>query len=184
MSLPVHAITPEIRDALKIPMGRLIKDSQVSKDLISPFFSKSLVVSVGDRTTERLREMGFATNLEIVDGLERRNKRQLPEWKGDPRYLLKAENPAGTISDDALSKLSECLSILQRKESKAVGLEISGEEDLLVLPVVAFFPQGTAVLYGQPLEGLVIVSGEESRKNSIDFLHKIGIDSLPNRAVA
>jgi GTP-dependent dephospho-CoA kinase len=179
MAMLTYSIPPEIRDALKKPMGRLLKDGEVNNEMLSHLFSESLTVSVGDRTTERLLEMGFAPNLEIVDGVERRVKRESPEWKGDPENLLKAENPAGSISSDSLQKLSDCLSVLKASKSKAMRLEIAGEEDLLVLPVLAFFPQNTTVLYGQPLEGLVVVSGETARKNSRTYLHKIGIDALP-----
>ena len=36
-------------------------------------------------------------------------------------------------------------------------LEISGEEDLLVLPYILLAQYGSVILYGQPLRGMVVV---------------------------
>jgi len=42
---------------------------------------------------------------------------------------------------------------------------VEGEEDLLTLPVIVLAPESTAVIYGQPMEGLVIVEVTSHKKD-------------------
>jgi len=46
-----------------------------------------------------------------------------------------------------------------------VRIIVTGEEDLLVLPVAVFAPGNSVVLYGQPNEGLVLVQITEEVRN-------------------
>jgi GTP-dependent dephospho-CoA kinase len=171
-------INERIRKELKVPLGRLIPDSKLGKDLLASYFTKhGITVCIGDRTTERVHELGFSPDLEIVDSLEKRMNRNAPELFEKNRIILKAMNPPGAISEEALKKLAECLSLILTSHDK-VRLEVRGEEDLLALPVIAFFPEETVSFYGQPNVGLVIVTSEEARKRSREILHEIGIISL------
>lgn len=171
-------VPQSVRDKLKSPLGRLIPDTLVNTRLLTSYFSlHNLTVSVGDRTTERLHELGFVPTLEIVDSREKRISRKSPSWSGNEDCLLKAKNLAGSISTEALWSLKKCLS-LSESGGKKLRLEIEGEEDLLALPVIAFYPDGAITFYGQPNEGMVIVSTEDSRKRCRDLLSEIGIHSL------
>jgi uncharacterized protein (UPF0218 family) len=56
-----------------------------------------------------------------------------------------------------------------------VRIVVSGEEDLLALPLFVMVPNGSVVLYGQPLEGMVIVRIDEKiRWKARDLLYRIG----------
>jgi GTP-dependent dephospho-CoA kinase len=56
-----------------------------------------------------------------------------------------------------------------------VRIVVSGEEDLLALPLFVMVPNGSVVLYGQPLEGMVIVRIDETvRWKARDLLYRIG----------
>ena len=134
-------------------------------------------MSVGDRTTERIHELGFVPFLEIVDSHEKRISRRPPLWSGQKDRHLKAENPPGSITSNALNTLKTCLK-LKQLGADHIRIEIEGEEDLLALPVIAFFPTGTVTFYGQPNEGMVIVSSTESKTTCRQFLQEIGILSL------
>jgi uncharacterized protein (UPF0218 family) len=63
-------------------------------------------------------------------------------------------------------------------ESRPVKVFVEGEEDLLVLPLLFLVPDGSVIVYGQPLEGIVVVkvSPEVSRKAK-DLMDKLEIDS-------
>lgn len=171
-------ITSQLRDTLGQPLGRLIRDGVVTRALLEPYFAHRLAICVGDRTTERMQEFGLDPNLEIVDSVERRTKRDLPKWYGDKKRVLQAENPPGTISSDSLERLAEILDVLEEKKRAHLRLEITGEEDLLALPILAFYPDDTIVFYGQPKEGLVVVSSSDARGKSRVFLRRIGITKL------
>jgi GTP-dependent dephospho-CoA kinase len=160
-------------------MGRIVEDREVTVNLLAPYFLQSgLKVSVGDRTTERIQELGFTPDLEIVDSLEKRQARIAPAViEGEGRQVLHAINPPGAITPESLRQLGVSLTLIQNARSK-VRLEISGEEDLLALPVVAFFPEKTVTFYGQPNVGLVIVDSAASRERAKNILVELNIQSL------
>jgi GTP-dependent dephospho-CoA kinase len=55
-----------------------------------------------------------------------------------------------------------------------IRVKVQGEEDLLALPLFAMAPKGSAVLYGQPLEGIVLVNITEEKQNQAkDLMNKI-----------
>ena len=173
-------IFPEaLRREVKSPIGRLLKDSEVRKKDLEFYFGKSnLTVCVGDRTTERMNEFGLLSSLEIIDTIERRVHRPPPKLVSADQPVLRALNRPGTISSDALLKLGQSLDLILQNKQKTIRLVIDGEEDLLVLPVVAFFPTGTVVFYGQPGEGLVIIDSKDSAENAKRMLLQLGIRSL------
>ena len=49
-------------------------------------------------------------------------------------------------------------------------IEVSGEEDLLVMPCVMEAPIGSLIMYGQPKEGIVLITVDESKKEIIEKL--------------
>jgi GTP-dependent dephospho-CoA kinase len=170
-----YPITSEIREKLKHPFGELVSDTLVTRDSLARFFYGSYITSsIGDRTTERLQDLGFTPTLEIIDQREQRSKRKAPKQIAEQKILV-ASNEPGVISSDALAKLDEILKIIKEDPDAKIRLVIEGEEDLLVLPVVAQFPENTVVFYGQPNEGLVIVFSEKSRERSREILSALGI---------
>ena len=56
------------------------------------------------------------------------------------------------------------------KSNVPVQIVVTGEEDLLVLPVCVHAPQNAIVLYGQPNEGLVIVKVTQEIRNKTQQL--------------
>lgn len=152
---------------LKQPFGTLIPDKQVTKQyLASMLQGGNKVIAVGDATTERLVNFGMTPDVAVVDGMERRSRRGAPSYHAKE---LRCENPAGTISKGAVKVLQDAL-----KEKPPVRVIVDGEEDLLALPVFAMAPEGSVVLYGQPLEGLVIVKITPAKQRQArDLMGKI-----------
>ncbi|RNJ75377.1 MAG: DUF359 domain-containing protein [Nitrosopumilus sp. H13] len=139
-----------MRDKLQIPLGELLPDSEADGSAIKSRISGAYVVTVGDRTTEKLISLGIIPSLQIVDGLERRKKREPPDI-GDAEEI-RIENPPAQITRQSIDAIKAAFGA-----QRPVRLLVSGEEDLLVIPVCAYAPEGAVVLYGQPGEGLVIV---------------------------
>lgn len=174
-------VTNSLKGKLKRPMGDLILESSQSKELISGRLLKAdgLLVSVGDKTTERLTSYHLGPDLQIIDGIEGRRPREGLKFEGSADRIFHAKNPAGMITKEALTALSNALKSLETQPKQVVRVEIEGEEDLLVLPVVAFFPEGTTVTYGQPGEGMVIVKAKGSpRELARNTLSEIGVSKL------
>lgn len=164
-------INPKDVQLLKQPFGTLVPDRQVTKEKVASMLKGAKkVVAVGDATTERLIGLGMAPDVAVIDGKERRSKRSYPA--NYPAKELRCANPAGTISNDAVKVLQEAMQL-----PPPVRVFVDGEEDLLALPVFAMAPEGSTVLYGQPLEGLVVVKiTPAKRKQAKDLMDRIGID--------
>jgi uncharacterized protein (UPF0218 family) len=146
----VH-LPDNLRDKLKKPLGVLLKDSDVTKEsVLKNIPTGSFVISVGDATTEKLIKYGIVPSLQIVDGVEKRIKRDLPS--GNVKTTLSCNNPPAEITIESVKIIKKAF-----QSTKPVRIAVNGEEDLLVLPVVVYAPENSVVLYGQPNEGLVIV---------------------------
>jgi hypothetical protein len=154
-----------LRDELKIPLGHLIPDYQVDKTRLKKFISaNSYVITVGDKTTTRMIELGFIPSLQIIDNQEKRIK--LQPTKSNAITELRCDNPAAEITSQSIKMIKKAFTSIT-----PVRLVISGEEDLLVIPVCIHAPENAVVLYGQPNEGLVVVKiTPEIRNKTQGFL--------------
>ncbi|MGQ9468833.1 MAG: GTP-dependent dephospho-CoA kinase family protein [Nitrososphaerales archaeon] len=163
-----YVLTEELREVLKEPLGLLISNDNLTYEEIKRHIGKSeMIITVGDATTERLIQLGIIPSIQIVDGKEMRVKRALP--LSSVEDLIRAQNPAGHISKEALMALSSAI-----KAKKPVRVVIDGEEDLLTLPSVALSPDGTTVLYGQPKKGIVIIKvNRVSKRKAISYMNKM-----------
>jgi len=140
-----------LRDQLKIPLGILLPESQANKTNIEKHFSEnSYVITVGDRTTEKMIEFGLIPSLQIIDGKEKRAKREPPKLANATE--LTVDNPAAEITLQSIDIIKKAFTM-----QPPVRLSVNGEEDLLVIPVCIYAPENAIILYGQPNEGLVIV---------------------------
>jgi len=156
-------ILPEnLRTELKTPLGRLVLESDSEQEeIIKEVYAKSLVVTVGDATTDKLLKMGLVPFLQIVDGQEKRIKRNIPESESIITNL-DCQNPPGEISQDCISIIKTAFEL-----KPPIRLTVDGEEDLLVLPVCIYAPENFVVMYGQPNEGLVIVKINHEIKEKV-----------------
>jgi len=153
-------LLPEnLRAELKKPLGILLKDIDATKEnILKNILSSSFIISVGDATTEKLIKYEIVPSLQIVDGLEKRAKRELPA--ASVKTSLSCSNPAAEITSDSIDTIMRAL-----RSPTPVRITVMGEEDLLVLPVCVFAPENSVVLYGQPNEGLVIVKVSPQIRN-------------------
>jgi hypothetical protein len=136
---------------MKIPLGILLPEDTADKENIQKHLSdNSYIITVGDRTTEKMIEFGLIPSLQIIDGLEKREKREPPKLANATE--LTVDNPAAQITAASIDVIKKAYTL-----QSPVRLYVNGEEDLLVLPACIFAPENAVVLYGQPNEGLVIV---------------------------
>ncbi|MDC0194246.1 GTP-dependent dephospho-CoA kinase family protein [Candidatus Nitrosopelagicus sp.] len=137
---------------MKTPFGRLILETDPNQEeIIRETYANSLIITVGDATTEKLLKMGLIPFLQIIDGQEKRIKRNVPESELIKTYL-DCQNSPGEISQKSISIIRDAF------DSKPpIRITVNGEEDLLVIPVCLHAPENCVVMYGQPNEGLVIV---------------------------
>ena len=154
-----------LRNELKIPLGVLVPDDQANSVTISAHIvDASYVITVGDRTTEKLIEFGIVPNLQIVDNQEKRFSRDSPSLPSGTVEIT-CINPPTEITDESISKIKEAF-----LSKTPVRLTIQGEEDLLVIPVCIHAPENSVVLYGQPNEGMVVVHIDDAIRHKTQTL--------------
>ena len=142
----------DLRDQLKNPLGNLIKDNDIDKEnIIKEISAESVLITVGDRTTENMLKLGLKPQIQIIDGLEKRNQRVVPTDDA-VNTNLSCRNPPGEITEESMQVIQKAFS-----SKPPVRITVDGEEDLLVLPVCMSAPENSVVMYGQPNEGLVLV---------------------------
>tara|TARA_B110000014_G_scaffold155158_1_gene108823 strand:- start:8 stop:505 length:498 start_codon:yes stop_codon:yes gene_type:complete len=141
-----------LRDELKIPLGILIKNDDSEKTrVIKQIYAESVVITIGDATSELLIKMGLIPFLQIVDGKEKRHDRELPVNDSIVTNLY-CVNPPGELTQQSIDTVKKSFN-----SKPPIRILVDGEEDLLVLPACLFSPENSVVMYGQPNEGLVIV---------------------------
>ena len=153
-----------LRDQFKTPLGILLSIGQDNKENIEKYLSNnSYLITVGDKTTEKMINFGLIPSLQIIDGFEKRQKRDLPKLGNATE--LKIDNPAAEITLESIEIIKKAFSM-----TAPVRITVIGEEDLLVLPVCIHAPDNSIVLYGQPNEGLVLVEISTEIRNKAQTL--------------
>ena len=136
---------------LKKPLGILYPDFE---DAIDEIKSSEFLISVGDATFANLTKYKLYPNIGIIDNLIHRKNHTHEIILAN--HILKADNPAGTITDDLWETIGEALRLCDNGECYLI--DVAGEEDLAVLPCILMASEDTTILYGQPNEGLVILN--------------------------
>ena len=130
-----------LRDQLKIPLGILLPESETDKTNIQKHLSEnSYVITVGDRTTEKMIEFGLIPSLQIIDGKEKRAKREHPKLANATE--LTVDNPAAEITPQSIDLIKKAFTM-----QPPIRLCVNGEEDLLVIPVCIYAPENLSLIH-------------------------------------
>jgi len=118
-----------------------------------------MVATVGDVVSRGTLRAEVRVDLRIVDNRSMRKGLSASTYPAKRKYT--AKNPPGVITDEARQIIRQAVA-----EKEAV-IFIEGEEDLLVLPVILDSPERSLVVYGQPNEGLVVVTVTLDKKREV-----------------
>ena len=153
-----------LRDQLKTPLGILLSLGQDNKENIQKYLSdNSYIITVGDRKNKKMIEYGIIPSLQIIDGFEKRQKREFPKLGNASELII--DNPAAEITLQSIEIIKKAFEM-----TPPIRLTVNGEEDLLVLPVCIHAPENSVVLYGQPNKGLVLVEINTEIRNKAQTL--------------
>ena len=162
----------ELRSVLKEPLGRLCRGEgldcvmAMEKDLERAH----KLVAVGDMTAYYLLKAGIVPDLLIVDNKTKRlpvSDQVLDELDHKGYKTVTVQNPAATLSSDLMDLIRESM-----QDQEKIKIIVEGEEDLATLPAILYSPLGSAVVYGQPNEGSVLVDVTAEKKLHIEELMK------------
>ena len=139
---------------LKKPLGDLYSNFEDAIDIIK---SSKFLISVGDATFTNLIKHDLHPDIAIIDNvIQRKNYNHEVIYVEN---ILKADNPAGTITDDLWETIGQALELSSNNDCYII--EVAGEEDLAVLPCILLANPDSTIIYGQPNEGLVLLKAFE-----------------------
>jgi hypothetical protein len=162
--LKTYRLSDTLRACLKHPLGELLKGS--SSDVMEQFSnfvketSPTKIFAVGDVVATNLLKYGIAADTYIVDN--RVMRKAISPIPLKVEKVIHVKNPPGTITPKAW----EAISVASRQNT-VTKIEVDGEEDLLVLPMVLNAPDDAIVVYGQPHEGMVVILTTKEKKTEI-----------------
>jgi pantetheine-phosphate adenylyltransferase len=165
-----------LREMLQKPLGRVLPEAEI-RSRVNVDKSK-IRITVGDVTAKKLIDAGMMPSLAVIDlAVRRRPYLPFAEYHFDPRArIIKVQSGPGFISRTAKEAIGDWAVDLNASHLPYV-IVVSGEEDLLVLPVIAAAPIGSLIYYGQPpdlagTEGLVEVEVTPAKKREVEEILK------------
>jgi len=163
-------LNDEQKNTLSQPLGKVFEDPKpalLQKKLDKQSLNLPICV-VGDESLSFFREHQLSFSLGVFDGHTNRTKPSKLSIELKDLDIPKINNPAGTITTEAVSGLQEAI----KGQPVDSFLRVNGEEDLLTAALILLLPLGSVIYYGQPNEGLVEVNITEELKDSIHSLLK------------
>ena len=172
-----YLLPDNLRKSLSRPFGELIVD--FDQWISVKDFDLSKTVTVGDAITKSFVKLNLIPRLAIVDLQINRKKAfsDIFELGFDENIKFeRVKNPAGGISHDLINLVKDVF------ESDISAIQIVGEDDLAVIPVVLSAPLSYEIYYGQPArltsesvagrpgKGVVRIVVTEEKKNEIKNL--------------
>ncbi len=157
---------------LKKPQGQLFRGPEDTPEVaISaaieaiPTFCPCLI-AVGDVTVHALLESGWAPDVALIDGMTKREVWSESDKLDRSSFLgnLACSNPPGQLTPELLECSDLALEFAFSSEGGPVLLEVDGEEDLAPIILHLLAPLGSAIMYGQPGEGVVLRITDEDVK--------------------
>lgn len=159
---PTRTEKRSLRILLKYPLGLLLPYPYPESIKLAlkylPKFNPEKVILVGDRVSYNFINEGFNPNTIIIDKHEKRNEinsNWINNWAKVVKYV---KNPPGSISKASIETIKESINM------DKCAIVVDGEEDMLVLPVIFYYPETTIIFYGSPDVGLILVKNDKSKK--------------------
>ncbi|TRO50492.1 DUF359 domain-containing protein [Candidatus Bathyarchaeota archaeon] len=163
--LPDH-----LRQSLKGPKGELFSRAALgaAEDACAYIRKHKLapVIAVGDLVSINLAKVNCQATLSILDGRTKRN--DAVEFSLTTDVTFTATNAAAEIRPEVWIAIE--LALTAGKSGKTAKLLIEGEEDLTALPAVALAPSGSAVVYGLPNQGIVVIKVAAEHKQAVNAI--------------
>ncbi len=149
----MRRLPEEHRGAFRAPYGRLYPSIDAARHVLA----RRTVLAVGDVVTAGLLADGIVPAVAVVDG---RTARDVPVDPVDlpGARVVRVRNPAATLTAELEGAVRDGLS---RPPALIV---VEGEEDLAVVPIAIAAPDGAALVYGQPGEGVVVSTIDPERR--------------------
>jgi uncharacterized protein (UPF0218 family) len=161
--LPDH-----LRQSLKEPKGELFSRRALgaAEDACAYIEKHNLqpVIAVGDLVSINLAKVNCQAQVSILDGKTKRHDELDHTLVADVTF--EATNAAAEIRPEVWIVIELALKV--GESGKTAKILIEGEEDLTALPAVALAPNGSAVVYGLPDQGIVVITVTPTHKRTVN----------------
>ena len=151
----MRTLLPQYRFLFSNPFGPVFSDMHA----VHVAYPNHVFCSVGDVVTEQLFCSKAPWHIAIIDGYTKRERYQI-EIPMDVSLIM-VDNPPGCISPMLITAVQEAVS---HKNDKHTVINVNGEEDLALLPLLLYAPDETVLLYGQPDEGIVALLVDDNSR--------------------
>jgi adenylate kinase len=157
-------IPQAMRKRLGKPYGRFFS----GMDKAMGYIQGTSICSVGDQVSRALLSSGVTPDITVVDGKINRARVKSP-LKLRCRRTIRAKNRAGTISGSLWKAAGQAVSA-----GKPVKVQVDGEEDIAVLPLMMLVQDKASIVYGLYGKGVCVIrAGREARKEAREIVRKI-----------
>ncbi|GCC11733.1 hypothetical protein IPdc08_01792 [archaeon] len=156
-----------LRPYLRKPLGELFTE-EGAMERIKKRVRDSKVITVGDVVSSEAEKIGIKPKLKIIDFRTKRKNIDSHEPSG---RVIRAKNPPAHITKELWDAVREAVN-----SDDEVTIIVEGEEDLAVLPAVIEADWGDYVIYGQPEQGVVLVSCSDDSKLHVGIIIKMIMD--------
>jgi uncharacterized protein (UPF0218 family) len=153
-----------LRERLKAPYGELYrgKGDACVKQVVRNLKDNTKIIAIGDVTTYYLLKAGIVPHMCLVDDMTMRLPVDIEVRMGTAHSSFKdirVKNPPGLITKELIDAIKDNMG-----STMPVRIFVDGEEDLAVIPACIYAPDGSAVIYGQPNAGVVVVMVDEKKR--------------------
>ena len=152
-------ISEKIRKEISESNGELC-----SPEIILSRYAGRTICSVGDVTTRNLISASVDLFLQVVD---LKTKRKSDGSFSHVEGSLSVANPPGVITHDLFLAIRNVF-----EDGRKTRIEVDGEEDLAVIPIIFYSKLDTVIAYGIPDKGMACLEVTQSLKEKIDDLLK------------
>jgi len=162
---PALLLSEKVRARLKRPLGQLFSNIGSAIEYLRKLKPHRLI-TIGDIVGAGFIAAGVKPDVVVVDFFVMRTPAP-PSIRvlidSFEASVIHVKNPAGTLTSEMRNSLAEA--------KPPVKIIVEGEEDLATIPAVISAPLGSAVVYGQPAEGIVLIEVTEAkRKEFMDII--------------
>ncbi|MEK7494982.1 MAG: pantetheine-phosphate adenylyltransferase [Patescibacteria group bacterium] len=155
-----------LRPMLQKPLGKVFKDTKSLLHYIN-IMKCVIIVAVGDIIVDSLLKEGIDPDVKVIDFRSRRKAIiRTDPYRSVPDKGQSLINNPGTINLKTSEVIKEKIKLALYKKEKS-WIVVSGEEDLLALPVILFAPLNSLVLYGHWQYGIIAVEVDEKIKDRV-----------------
>ncbi len=131
-------------------------------DEIAKHAENRKIVAVGDVTAANLRKAGIKVSMEVVDLKTKRS--ETGEFSHQPGSI-QVRSPAGILTRELFEVISANVNVPGFKR-----VEVLGEEDLSVIPIIIYTELNTLIVYGVPDVGIACLEVTNELKKHVNEL--------------